>query len=471
MDRNSLRILLIGEGGREHALAVWLSKSHHVEKIICTPGNGGTARGCSKIQNASPSVRADDFEGLLQLARDEEINFVVPCSGEALVGGIVDYFRQDSEIDPLSEGYRIIFGPSKGAARLEGSKCFAKDFMTRHSIPTAKYWNCSTFEDAVHCLEQVDFPVVIKASGLTGPGEGVFMPDNAEESLATVKMLMCERAFGNAGDEIVIEELLDGDEISLTVITDGRSILSFPVMGETSERMGGYAPAPLVTSEQLYNIRDRIIHPSLYGIRHEGHMFIGFMTIGLMMTPTGPQLVDFNIRFGDPEAQTLLPMMDHRADLAAIMWACAQFKLDAAYLRFQPVSAASIVMTSKEYPDHYEVGKKIDLEPALCSTPVLLFQAGTILDGYTLKTNGRRVLTAVYTHPTLEGAIKGAYEGVENVQFEGKYFRTDIAKPAVPPRDYGADLSLEVTPLVAPSELSNLPLGWPQNWSPGTSRI
>ncbi|RYP60919.1 hypothetical protein DL769_007926 [Monosporascus sp. CRB-8-3] len=327
---NRLRILLLGSGGREHALAWTLSRSPLVEKIFCIPGNGGTATGDTKIENGPSGISMVDFARLVDFSKQKKVNLVIPGSEEPIVQGIERWFKK--------EGIPV-FGPSKGAARLEGSKCFAKDFMARHSIPTARYWNCSTAEEAYSCLDKIDCPVVVKASGLAG-GKGVLMPSTPEENRAAVHTLMIQKPYGEAGAEIVIEELLSGDEISITLVSDGSSLALFPV-GQDAQRildgntgantggMGVYAPTDLLSAEQIDRITKTILEPTIKGIREEGmahiedthptftfdlystgHPFMGFICVGLMMTSSGPKLIEYNVRFGDPEAQTLLPLLD-----------------------------------------------------------------------------------------------------------------------------------------------------------------
>jgi phosphoribosylamine--glycine ligase / phosphoribosylformylglycinamidine cyclo-ligase len=266
-----LKVLLIGSGGREHAFAWSLSKSSLVEKVICIPGNGGTARGDPKIENGPVSLTADDYPGLVNFAKSRGINLVVPSSEGPLVDGIERYFRD--------EGI-VVFGPTEEAARLEGSKCAAKDFMSRHGIPTAEYKNFRDFETAKEYLGTVTHPVVIKASGLAG-GKGVLMPTNREENLAALRSLMVDKIFGKAGMEVVIEERLLGDEISITFLTDGYDLRMFPAgqdaqrildgnLGANTGGMGVYAPTPLLTAEQLHEIERTILQPTVDGIREEG---------------------------------------------------------------------------------------------------------------------------------------------------------------------------------------------------------
>lgn len=268
-----LRILLIGRGGREHAFAWCLSKSSLVEKVICIPGNGGTARGDPKIENGPASLCENDYPGLVNFAKSRRINLVVPCSEGPLVDGIEKYFR-DKGI--------VVFGPTEEAARLEGSKCAAKDFMSRHGIPRAEYKSFRNFQTAKEYLGTVTHPVVIKASGLAG-GKGVLMPTNQEENLAAIKTLMVDKTFGKAGTEVVIEERLLGDEISITSLTDGYNLRLFPAgqdaqrildgnLGANTGGMGVYAPTPLLTSKQLHEIERTILQPTVDGIREEGKL-------------------------------------------------------------------------------------------------------------------------------------------------------------------------------------------------------
>ena len=265
---DKLRILLLGAGGREHAIAFYLARSSLVDKIICIPGNGATSRGLAKVENAPQTVSPNDFGELVQYAKDNSVNLVVPCTDHYIVAGIERWFR---------EAGVPVFGPSEEAARLEGSKCFAKEFMTRHSIPTAQYWNCSSIDDALKALSEANFPVVVKASGLAG-GKGVLMPNGADKNVSAVMSIMRDRAFGDAGNETVIEERLDGDEISITFVTDRYNLYLFPV-GQDGQRIrdgnkgantGVYALTTKLDDEQVKGIVKDILEPTVKGIRNEG---------------------------------------------------------------------------------------------------------------------------------------------------------------------------------------------------------
>ncbi|KKP04301.1 phosphoribosylformylglycinamidine cyclo-ligase [Trichoderma harzianum] len=408
MDKAPLRILIVGSGGREHAFAWALSKSPLVEKVFCTPGNGGTEQEGSKIMNCQPTIQPLDFEALVEFAKTAKINLAIPCSDVPIVA----------------------------AARLEGSKVWAKNFMVRHGIPTAQY---RSFTDATEAMKYVQNdaigPLVVKASGLAA-GKGVIMPTSPLEATDAIKNIMVDKVFGQAGDEIVVEELLTGHEISINFITDGEVLRMFPA-GQDAERildgnlglntggMGVYAPTSLITPLQLKEVEKTILQPTIDGMRQEGYPFVGFICIGLMMTNSGPMLIEYNARFGDPQAQTLLPMMDSESDLAEIIVACTERKLSEVHLGFQDKSAVSVVLASKGYPESYEIGKPISID----TWPTgLIFHSGTRMVGEDLLTSGGRVIAVVSMSNTLEQAVEEAYEGAQHVTFEGKYYRSDIGK-------------------------------------------
>ncbi|KAK7578892.1 hypothetical protein V3481_014714 [Fusarium oxysporum f. sp. vasinfectum] len=386
-----IRVMLIGGGGREHAIAWSLSKSPKVELIICAPGNGGTARGSTKIKNCDPDIKATDLTGLLGVAETHRVDLVVPCSDSSIISGAVDFFE--------TRGFRV-FGPSKKAAKIEGSKSWAKAFMERHKIPTASYQSFSSPSEASLFLQsQSTSRHVVKASGLAA-GKGVFLCNTKEEAEDAVNKLMVERVFGEAGEEIIIEEFLVGRELSVTIITDGKVWRLFPV-GQDAQR-----------------IYDGNLGPNT--------AFVGFICTGIMQTVDGPKLLEYNARFGDPEAQALFPLLDDASDLADIMIACTEAQLERVHMEFQPKAAISLVVASSGYPGAYRVGEFIDF--GSLPQDVFVFHAGTSWAGDRLVTQGGRVLAVVCIADSTEEAIKGAYSGAQEIIFKGKYLRTDIGQ-------------------------------------------
>jgi phosphoribosylamine--glycine ligase/phosphoribosylformylglycinamidine cyclo-ligase len=422
----SLRILLVGNGGREHALAWKLSQSPLVETIVAVPGNGGTA-GLPKVTN-NTSVAADDYPGLVELARKERLNMVVPGPEAPLVDGIEGVFR-DAGIP--------CFGPSKEAARLEGSKTFSKDFMKKHNIPTAAYENFSDYEKASEYLKTVKHNVVIKATGLAA-GKGVIIPETQEEAQQALKDIMLDKTFGDAGDEVVIEEFLTGDELSIISFCDGTTIKSFPPAqdhkrigeGDTGLNTGGmgcYAPTKIATPELIARIEREVLQPTIDGMRKDGFPMRGCLFTGLMITADGPKTLEYNVRFGDPETQTVLPLLE--SDLAEIMWACAGLPLlHHVPVEIKPGFSTTIVVAAPGYPNSYP--KNIPMQVGQASENTTIFHAGTKLSDNQLLTAGGRVIAANATGKTLREALDKAYEGVKLIQFDGMYYRKDIAHRA-----------------------------------------
>lgn len=428
---SSVRILLIGNGGREHALAWKLSQSPRVESIVAVPGNGGTA-GLPKVTNDT-SVAAEDYEGLVALARKLDVNLVVPGPEAPLVDGVEGYFR--------AAGIPC-FGPSKEAARMEGSKTFSKDFMKKHNIPTAAYENFSDYEQARAYLDTINHDVVIKASGLAA-GKGVIIPQNKGEAMDALKDIMLDKAFGSAGDELVIEEFLTGDELSILSFCDGETIKSLPPAqdhkrigdGDTGPNTGGmgcYAPTNIATPELISRIEAEVLRPTIDGMRKDGMPFVGCLFTGLMITPDGPKVLEYNVRFGDPETQTTLPLL--KDDLADIMLACTNGLLRYVPVTVAPQFSATVVVAAGGYPDAYAKGTpmKVESPPA----GINIFHAGTkqSSDG-ALQTSGGRVIAATATADSLKSAVAKAYEGVKLIQFDGMYYRKDIAHRAFRNRD------------------------------------
>ncbi|KAI0481738.1 phosphoribosylamine--glycine ligase [Xylaria cf. heliscus] len=426
-----LRVLLIGNGGREHAIAWKLSQSPLVESIIAVPGNGGTAT-CSKTTN-NTSVSAEDFPALLDLARKNNINFVVPGPEAPLVAGAVDFF-EDAGIK--------CFGPSKAAASMEGSKTFSKDFMKKHKIPTAAYENFSDYEKARQYLDSVQHDVVIKASGLAA-GKGVIIPTTKEEAHAALKSIMQQGEFGSAGDEVVIEEFLTGDELSILTFSDGYTIKSLPPAqdhkrvgeGDTGLNTGGmgcYAPTNIATPDLVAQIDRDIIKPTIDGMRKDEIPFKGVLFTGLMITASGPKVLEYNVRFGDPETQTVLPLLSDDTDLAKIMLACSKGHLDSVSINIKNEFSTTVVVSAGGYPESYAKGDEITVQTPPPGTNI--FHAGTKLADGKLRTAGGRVIAASATaSESLRAAVDKAYEGVKHIQFKNMYYRKDIAHRAFKP--------------------------------------
>ncbi|KAI9776566.1 MAG: Bifunctional purine biosynthetic protein ade1, partial [Geoglossum umbratile] len=361
--REPLRVLLVGGGGREHALAWKLSQSPLVEEIFVVPGNGGTAAGLAKVSNvvATPT---DDYPGLVDLARSLRVNLVVPGPEGPLVDGIEGYFRAANI---------ACFGPSKEAARLEGSKVFSKDFMLRYNVPTAKYCSFGDHDSAQKYVNTTSHPIVIKASGLAA-GKGVIIPQSNDEALVALREIMLDRKFGDAGKDVVVEEFLEGDELSILTFSDGMTFKSMPPAqdhkriydgdkGPNTGGMGCYAPAKIPSPSMLDDIDRTILEPTFDGMRKEGIPFTGMLFTGLMITKSGPKVLEYNARFGDPETQTLLPLLSSRTDLAEIMTACVEHRLEEVSIEVEPKACVAVVAASGGYPGSYRQGDEIRIDP------------------------------------------------------------------------------------------------------------
>ncbi|KAF9527749.1 bifunctional purine ADE1 [Crepidotus variabilis] len=426
----SVRVLLLGSGGREHALAWKLSKSPLLNHIYVCPGNAGTSQEAktSNIEDISPS----DFPKLVEFAVKHEVTLVVPGPEQPLVDGVGSFFRKVGI---------PVFGPSALAARMEGSKAFAKDFMHRHNIPTAKYktFHSSEVNSAIEYVKTCGHQVVLKASGLAG-GKGVLIPQSTEEAIEGLKEIMVANVFGSAGSEVVIEELLIGPEISVLAISDGYSIVTLPAAqdhkrigegdtGPNTGGMGAYAPAPIATPEIMKRIEKEVLRPTIDGMRKEGFPFVGTLFTGFMLTSSGPKTLEYNVRFGDPETEALMVLLDHSVDLVALFLACAEHRLDSVPIKFQDGFAVTVILASKGYPGSYPKGQRITFGDI--PSNVVIFHAGTRQNGDDIVTAGGRVLAVTSCAPTLEAALESAYKAVDAVDFEGKIFRRDIAHRAL----------------------------------------
>ncbi len=422
-----MNIAVIGSGGREHALVWKLRQSPKTQKIIAIPGNPGTGSLAENIK-----VQIENTRELLQTLRRYAIDLVVVGPEVPLVEGLADKVRE--------AGIRC-FGPGKAASDIEGSKAFSKDFMRRHNIPTAEYriFRKDELFDAIRYIAEIPLPVVIKASGLAA-GKGVVISEDRDEAEQVLRSMLSGDAFDDAGTTVVIEEYLIGEEVSLFAITDGERFLLLPPAqdhkkildgdkGKNTGGMGAYAPAPLADQMLISFARERVLEPAIRGLKSEGRPFIGCLYAGLIITPSGPKVLEFNCRFGDPETQVVLPLIDD--DLATILYDAAGGELKSASVNFHEAAAVCIVMASGGYPDAYDKGKEIrGLEQIKEEDGVIVFHAGTKRDKNKLVTSGGRVLgiTAVGFHNDLPGAIRAAYGAVEKITFDGAYYRSDIGK-------------------------------------------
>ena len=421
-----MRILIIGSGGREHALAWAVARSTTNPDLFIAPGNAGTA-----LIGKNIPIQATDIEALLQFAHDEQIDLTIVGPEQPLVMGMVDAFEE--------AGLRIV-GPSAAAARLEGSKAFSKAFMQKYDIPTAAYrtFSAEAYDDAKAYLQEQGAPIVIKASGLAA-GKGAIVCETLTAAVEALDHIMLDRAFGAAGDEVVIEAFMRGEEASVFALTDGTHYRLLATAqdhkrigegdtGPNTGGMGAYAPAPVMDEALLSRVCNEIIEPTLAGMRAEGCPYKGILYVGLMMTAEGPKVVEYNCRLGDPETQVVLPLV--ASDLAAVFMKLAEGRLDDAPLDQHAGAAACVVMASAGYPGSYEKGFAIaGLEEAASLEDVLIFQAGTRRDaeGH-LVTDGGRVLAVAARGADLATALERAYAATEHIHFEGAQYRRDIGQ-------------------------------------------
>lgn len=421
-----MKILVIGQGGREHALVWKLAQSPLVEKIYCAPGNAGIS------QIAEPIPMPDQFTDLADWAESENIALTVVGPEAPLAEGIIDIFQ--------ARGLKA-FGPDKRAARLEASKDFAKQLMVKNDIPTAAHRTFVDAEAAMAYIEDHNTPVFVKANGLAA-GKGVIPGRTFKEAARAVTAILVDRTFGEAGDSVVIEEELIGEEASFTVLTDGVYCLPFVSSqdhkmshdgdtGKNTGGMGAYSPAPVITPELHNYVMERVVYPTVKGMADIGSPFKGVLYVGLMITDTGPKVLEFNCRFGDPETQVLLPRL--KSDLVPLLIACIDGTLEQhADVQWHNEAAACVVMASGGYPDPYQTGKVITgLEDADAIEGVNVFHAGTEQDGENIVTDGGRVLGVTAIAGGLHEAIQRAYKGVSAIQFADAHFRNDIGYRAL----------------------------------------
>lgn len=418
-----MKVLIVGSGGREHAIAFACAKSPKVDKIYCAPGNAGIVQ----IAECVP-IGAMEFDKLVDFAKSNAIDLTVIGMDDPLVGGIVDVFEK--------EGLRV-FGPRKNAAILEGSKAFSKELMRKYNIPTAAYETFTSADDACRYLETADYPIVLKADGLA-LGKGVIICNTKDEAMAGVKTLMTDKQFGDAGNTIVIEEFMTGREVSVLSFVDGNTIKIMSSaqdhkrakdgdQGLNTGGMGNFSPSPFYTPEVDKFCKEHIYQATVDAMKAEGRPFKGVIFFGLMLTPKGPKVLEYNARFGDPEAQVVLPRMKN--DIIDVFEACIDGTLDKIDLQFEDNACVCVVLASDGYPVAYEKGKLITgFENFDGKDDYFCFHAGTKLTDEGIVTNGGRVLGITALGKDLKEARAKAYEATEWIQFENKYMRHDIGK-------------------------------------------
>lgn len=419
-----MKVLVVGSGGREHAIVTAVAKSKRVDKIYCAPGNAGIAALAECV-----AIGAMEFDKLVEFAKEKEIDFTIIGMDDPLVGGIVDVFE--------AEGLKV-FGPNKNAAILEGSKAFSKDLMKKYNIPTAGYENFTDPEEALKYLETAKMPIVLKADGLA-LGKGVLICNTLEEAKAGVKEIMEDKKFGTAGNTMVVEEFMTGREVSVLSFVDGKTVKIMDSAqdhkragdgdtGLNTGGMGNFSPSPFYTKEVDDFCQKNIFQATVDAMAAEGRPFKGVIFFGLMLTEDGPKVLEYNARFGDPEAQVVLPRLEN--DIIDVMEACVDGKLDTIDLKFEDRATVCVVLASDGYPVKYEKGLPISgLENFEDKKDYYCFHAGTKFDeNGTIVTNGGRVLGITATADTLKEARAKAYEATEWVQFDNKYMRHDIGK-------------------------------------------
>ncbi|MCI6868768.1 MAG: phosphoribosylamine--glycine ligase [Lachnospiraceae bacterium] len=418
-----MKVLIVGSGGREHAIAWKVAQSPRVDKIYCAPGNAGIEEYAECVD-----IKAMEFDALAAFAKEKGIDLTVVGMDDPLVGGIVDVFE--------AQGLRV-FGPRKNAAILEGSKAFSKDLMKKYNIPTAAYENFTDPQAALEYLKTSKFPIVLKADGLA-LGKGVLICNSYEEAEAGVREIMTDKKFGSAGNCMVIEEFMTGREVSVLSYVDGKTIKPMTSAqdhkragdGDTGLNTGGmgtFSPSPFYTEEVDEFCRKYIYQPTVDAMAAEGREFKGIIFFGLMLTEDGPKVLEYNARFGDPEAQVVLPRM--KTDIVDVFEACIDGTLDQIDLQFEDNAAVCVVLASDGYPVSYKKGYLIEgLDAFKEKDGYYVFHAGTAKGKDGIVTNGGRVLGVTATGPNLKAARKNAYEAVDWVKFENKYYRNDIGK-------------------------------------------
>ena len=425
-----MKVLVIGSGGREHALVWKISQSKLVDKIFCAPGNAGIAQIAECVD-----IKADDITALLDFAAKEKVDFTVVGPEMALASGIVDEFQKQG---------RKIFGPSKLAAQLEASKIFAKQLMAKYKIPTANFKIFDNIDEAKKYIDQHGAPCVVKADGLAA-GKGVVVAKTTEEAKQAIDLIMQQKAFGAAGSRVIIEDCLAGEEASILVITDSQDVIALASaqdhkrifdndLGANTGGMGAYSPAPLVTDILFKEIMEKVIYRTIDGLNKEGIEYKGVLYAGIMVTKDGPKVLEFNARFGDPETQAILPRI--KSDLLEVMLATASGNLSkvikAGGIKWDERACVCVVCTSKGYPGEYEKGQEVfGLNIAEKIKDVVVFHAGTKKQENKIVTNGGRVLGVTGSGNTIKEAIGITYQAVEKINFDGMHYRKDIGRRAL----------------------------------------
>ncbi|NOX96678.1 MAG: phosphoribosylamine--glycine ligase [Nitrospirae bacterium] len=421
-----MNILIIGSGGREHTLAWKISQSSRVKKIYCAPGNGGI----SQVAQCVP-IEATDIPALINFAREKKIAFTVVGPEAPLAAGIVDEFGKEN---------LKIFGPTKVAAELETSKVFAKKMMRKYGIPTGEGEIFARPQEAIAYIREKGPPLVVKADGLAA-GKGVIVCRTVEEAEEAVNLIMVKKAFGEAGNLVIVEEYLQGEEASFIALTNGDTIVPLipsqdhkPIYdgdkGPNTGGMGAYAPARLVSPEMTAEVMEKIFVPTVKGMKEEGRKFQGILYAGLMLTSDGPKVLEFNVRLGDPETQAILPLLE--SDLIELLESCLTEDLSQVTLQWNPGTAVCVVITSGGYPGKYQTGKEIyGLEELAEEEDVIVFHAGTTLEGGKVVTAGGRVLGVTGRGSDIREAIEKTYQAVKKISFQDMYYRKDIGAKAL----------------------------------------
>ncbi len=419
-----MNILIIGSGGREHAITWKVHQSPKAEKVFVLPGNPGTSQIAINVEGVS----VDDHAAVASFCRANQIDLVLVGPEVPLADGLVDSLS--------AEGLRC-FGPSKTAAAIESSKVFSKGFMTRHNIPTARYGAFTCLDDALGYLDRVDYPIVIKASGLAA-GKGVILPETDEEAKSTLEDIMTKKVFGDAGTEVVIEERITGQEVSLMAFTDGTTVVPMiPAQdhkrlldgdeGPNTGGMGAYAPAPIFTNELLQEAIEKVLLPAVDGLQKEGRKFVGVLYAGLMLTQNGIRVLEFNCRFGDPETQVVLPLLE--SDLVEIAGACVEGRLNEVDVQWKNGAAVCVVLASKGYPEKPEKGQIVSFSEL--PDDMICFHAGTKMENGNIATAGGRVFGLAAWSSNIASAVEKVYANIDKVTFDGMQYRNDIAHRAL----------------------------------------
>ena len=423
-----MKVLVVGSGGREHALAWKCAQSESVTEVLVAPGNAGTELE-PKLRNVP--VRADNIDKLLELATSEAIGLTIIGPEGPLVAGVVDRFKEQG---------LPCFGPTANAAQLEGSKAFTKEFLERHNIPTAAYQSFTELEPALEYIRSLGAPIVVKADGLAA-GKGVIVATTVEQAEQAATDMLSAHAFGDAGNLIVVEEFLQGEEASFIVMTDGKTILPLATSQDHKARdegdtgpntggMGAYSPAPVITPKLEARIMDEVIQPTLDGLKADGIDYLGFLYAGLMIAADGtPRVLEFNCRFGDPETQPILARLN--SDLVDLCKAAVDGKLANKSIDWDPRAALGVVMAAGGYPTSYRKGDRIDGLPEVIGMEGKVFHAGTAIDGNDVVTSGGRVLCVVGLGDTVAQARDAAYAQTEQISWDDHFFRRDIGHRAI----------------------------------------